>query len=133
MPLEGVSRGFKDISFSFGKHPISNDLVTLSNESAISRAVRNLVLTKIAERPFNRDLGTKVKDALFENFDAITANIIEDEIRFILNRYEERITLREVSVLHDNDSSIVECKIQYEIVGRPNTLQELTFALESVR
>jgi len=133
MPLEGVSRGFKDISFSFGKHPVSNDLVTLTNESAISRAVRNLVLTKIAERPFNRDLGTKVKDALFENFDAITANIIEDEIRFVLNRYEERITLREVSVLHDNDSSIVECKIQYEIVGRQETLQELTFALESVR
>jgi len=133
MPLEGVSRGFKDISFSFGKHPISNDLVALTNESAISRAVRNLVLTKIAERPFNRDLGTKVKDALFENFDAITANIIEDEIRFILNRYEERITIRDVSVLHDNDSSIVECKIKYEIVGRPETLQELTFALESVR
>ena len=133
MPLEGVSRGFKDISFSFGKHPVSNDLVTLTNESAISRAVRNLVLTKIAERPFNRDLGTKVKGALFENFDAITASIIEDEIRFVLNRYEERIALREVSVLHDNDSSIVECKIQYEIVGRPETLQELTFALESVR
>lgn len=133
MPLEGVSRGFKDISFSFGKHPVSNDLVTLTNESAISRAVRNLVLTKIAERPFNRDLGTKVKEALFENFDAITASIIEDEIRFVLNRYEERITLREVSVLHDNDSSIVECKIQYEIVGRSETLQELTFALESVR
>lgn len=133
MPLEGVSRGFKDISFSFGKHPVSNDLVALTNESAISRAVRNLVLTKIAERPFNRDLGTKVKEALFENFDAITASIIEDEIRFVLNRYEERITLREVSVLHDNDSSIVECKIQYEIVGRSETLQELTFALESVR
>ena len=133
MPLEGVSRGFKDISFSLSKHPISNDLVAITNESAISRAVRNLVLTKISERPFNRDLGTKVKNALFENFDPITANLIEDEIRFVLNRYEQRIVLRDVVVQHDNDSSIVECKIQYEIVGRPNTLQELTFALESVR
>jgi len=133
MPLEGVSRGFKDISFSFGKHPVSNDLVTLTNESAISRAVRNLVLTKISERPFNRDLGTKVKNALFENFDPITANLIEDEIRFVLNRYEQRIVLRDVVVQHDNDSSIVECKIQYEIVGQAQSLQELTFALESVR
>ena len=133
MPLEGVSRGFKDISFSFRQHPITGDLVSLTNESAIARSVRNLVLTNIAERPFHRDLGTDIQKAVFENFDKITANIIEGKIRTILVNYEPRIFVEDIDVFHDNDSGIVECQIRYEIVGQSQTLQELTFALESVR
>jgi hypothetical protein len=42
MPLEGISRGFKDISFSFQTHPLTGDLITLSNETAIARSLQNL-------------------------------------------------------------------------------------------
>jgi uncharacterized protein len=133
MPLEGNSHGFKDISFSFGKHPITGDVVTLTNENAIARSVRNLVLTNLNERFFNRDLGTNIRSSLFENFDSITSNIIEERIRNVLDVYEERVTLNEVKVTHDNDSSTLDCRILYSIVGHAKELQELTFAIESVR
>lgn len=133
MPLEGVSRGFKDISFSFRQHPITGDLVTLTNENAIGRSVRNLVLTNLSERPFQRLVGTDIQKAVFENFDSITASIIETRIRGVLVNYEPRVSVGEIKVFHNNDSGTVECAIQYEIIGQSQSLQEITFALESVR
>ena len=57
MPLQRVSKGFKDISLSFQVNPINYDLISITNETAISRAVRNLVFTKRGERPFDALLG----------------------------------------------------------------------------
>ena len=66
MPLENVSRGFKDVSLSFKVHPITYDVLPLNNESAINRSLRNLILTISGERPFNSLLGTTINRSLFE-------------------------------------------------------------------
>ena len=61
-----VSRGFKDISFSFTRHPVTNDIVVLKNEDAIKKSVVNLCRTKLNERFFNELLGTQIEDSLFD-------------------------------------------------------------------
>ena len=61
-----ISRGFKDISLSFSKNPITNDILTLQNEDAIKKAVINLVRTQIGERFFNNLIGTSLEKSLFE-------------------------------------------------------------------
>ena len=43
MPVQRVSRTFKDISLSFVPQPVTRDVIPLKNENAISRAVKNLV------------------------------------------------------------------------------------------
>ena len=53
MPAQRVSKGFKDVSMSFKYNPLSGDLITLSNENAIARAVRNIVSTTPGEK-FNQ-------------------------------------------------------------------------------
>ena len=45
MPVERVSRGFKDISMSFEVNPINNDIIGVKNDTAIARSIRNLVFT----------------------------------------------------------------------------------------
>ena len=67
MPVQRLSRGFKDLSASFQTNPLSNDLIALKNESSIARSVRNLVLTIQGERPFQPTLGTGVNNLLFDN------------------------------------------------------------------
>ena len=57
MPVQRLSKGFKDLSASFQTSPLSSDLIALKNESAIARSVRNLVLTIQGERPFQPVLG----------------------------------------------------------------------------
>ena len=61
-----ISRAFKDISLSFTKHPVTNDVTVLKNEDAIKRSVINLCRTRINERFFNPLIGTRIGDSLFE-------------------------------------------------------------------
>ena len=98
MPVERVSRSFKDISLSFKVHPITKDVIPLKNESAISRAVKNLVLTQLQERPFNPTLGSRIHGSLFELMDAGSAAVISDEIRTTIDNFEPRVELINVEV-----------------------------------
>ena len=67
MPLDRTSIGFRDISLTLKRNPLTRDLVILKNEYAISRAVQNLVLTIQGEKPFDPDFGCAVNRLLFEN------------------------------------------------------------------
>ena len=67
MPAQRVSKSFKDISMSFKFNPLSGDLITLKNENAIARAVRNIVSTTPGEKLFDPDFGSSVSEILFEN------------------------------------------------------------------
>ena len=67
MAITRISRAFKDISLSFKRHPVTNDIGVLKNADAIKRSVRNLVQTIPNERFFNSTLGSDVRDSLFEN------------------------------------------------------------------
>jgi phage baseplate assembly protein W len=133
MPLEGISRGFKDISFSFQTHPLTGDLITLSNETAIARSLQNLINTGISERLFNQDLGCNVKQSLFENIDIATGSIIETYVTSTIKSYEPRVSLKQVSAIPDPDNNNFNIIVTYEIVGLPSNEQEITFALESGR
>ena len=83
MPLQRVSQSFKDISMSFGKNPMTNDLIALKNANAIARSVRNIVLTIPGEKPFDPYFGSNVRNILFENLDSISASLIVDELSLI--------------------------------------------------
>ena len=65
MPVERISRGFKDVSMSFQVNPITSDIIGVKNDTAIARSIRNLVLTTPGERFFNPDLGSGVSKVLF--------------------------------------------------------------------
>ena len=80
MATKRLSRGFKDISFSFVPHPVTKDLSVLSNERAIVRSVRNLVETIPTERFFSPLIGTDIRASLFENFTPTLTMVIEDQI-----------------------------------------------------
>ena len=133
MPVERVSKGFKDLSSSFQTNPLSNDLLGIKNETAIARSIRNLVLTQQGERPFNSILGSKVSGLLFENLDEITGSAIRDEIRTTINNFEPRVNLLEVKVLPNYDSYEYNVTIRYEIVGIDVSAKQLAFALQPTR
>ncbi len=133
MPVPRVSSEFKDISASFQINPLNSDLIAIKNTTAISRAVRNLILTKRGERPFEPALGSKVYDLLFESMDKQTASVIRDEIKTVIENYEPRVDLIEVIVIPNHDVASMDVTIRYEIVGIDVPAQELTLALEPTR
>ena len=133
MPVQSLSKGFKDLSASFQTNPLSNDLIALKNESAIARSVRNLVLTIQGERPFQPVLGTGVNALLFENMDKLTASAIRSEIRTTIENYEPRVEINEIIVEPDPEGNAMDVTLQYFIIGIDVPEQELTFALEPTR
>ena len=133
MPVQRLSKGFKDLSASFQSSPLSNDLITLKNESAIARSVRNLVLTGQGERPFQPVLGTGVSRLLFENMDKLTASAIRSELRTTIENYEPRVEINEIIVEADFEKNAFDVTLQYFIIGMDVPEQELTFALEPTR
>ena len=60
-----VQRQFKDISLSFQKNPITNDIIVLKNETAIARSIRNLVFTQVGEKFFQPEVGSRIGGSLF--------------------------------------------------------------------
>ena len=82
--LGKVSRSFKDISFNFSINPVTKDIVVLKNEEAIKQSVKNLVLTKVNERPFNPTIGTDTTSYLFELHTKVSANALIEEIEKVL-------------------------------------------------
>ncbi len=133
MPLERVSRSFKDISLSFQVNPVSFDLIAIRNETAISRSIRNLVFTNPGERFFNQNIGSKISRSLFENMDAISASSIQEEITNTIENYEPRVKLKTVEVVPTFDENQFDVTIVYDIIGIDALPQQLTFALLPTR
>ena len=133
MPLERVSQGFKDISMSFQSNPLNNDLIAIKNVNAITRSIRNIILTTPGEKFFDPDFGSNVSKLLFENVDDITASQIQEEIEFSINNYEPRVKLLSVEINPDFDNNLFDTIITYEVVGADVPPQALEFALQSTR
>ncbi len=141
MPVERISREFKDISASFKVNPLSYDLIALKNETAIARSIRNLILTITGERPFQPVLGSGVSALLFDNMDSLTANAIKGEIETTIQNYEPRVKLRGIDVNVPKtrqgesifDKHQFDVVITYDIVGLDKPMQQLNFALQPAR
>lgn len=133
MPVQNVSRSFKDISLSFLRHPVTNDIAVLKNEDAIKRSVVNLVRTKIGERFFNSLLGSNIEGYLFELANSDLVDPIQEEITILINNFEPRVNLRSVNVELLIDDNELNVSIVYDIVGLPVPTQAISFILQPTR
>ena len=133
MPIERISKGFKDISMSFQANPLSKDLIALKNANAIARSVKNIVFTLPGEKFFNEEFGSRITASLFENINDVTASIIVDEITQSINTYEPRVDLINVQAFPNFDNNSFDVVIVYDIIGADVPAQELQFALQSTR
>ena len=133
MPVQRVSKGFKDISMSFKVSPLTYDLIANKNETAIARSIRNLILTFPGERPFNPELGSQVSRLLFQPMDDITTVSIREQIENTIYNFEPRVNLRQVIVQPNFDIGEYDISIRYDIVGVEASTQQLSFALQQTR
>ena len=133
MPLERVSRGFKDVSMTFQKNPLNGDILGLKNENAISRSIRNIVFTIPGEKFFNESFGSDINQSLFMNIDELSAVIIKDQISSSISKFEPRVNLVEVVINPNFDNNSFDATIIYEIIGADIPPQELQFVLQQTR
>ena len=127
------SQAFKDISLTFTRHPVTDDIGVFTNENAIKRSVTNLIRTRIGERFFESLLGSAVEDSLFEQADPDNAQVLEDDIRLLLENFEPRVKGADVRVVYPLDTNELTVTIGYDIVGLAIPRQNIEFILQSTR
>ena len=129
-----ISRKFRDISFSFARNPVNDDILSINDADAIKRAVINLVRTKSGERFYDSLVGTEVEASLFEVQSPEVANNLKIDIENVLKNYEPRVKLDvEVEVNYPLDSNEIYIQIAYTIVGLTLPTQNIEFVLQSTR
>ena len=128
-----ASRAFKDINLSFKRHPVTNDVVTIRDEDAIKRSVKNIVFTILGEKPFEPEFGSVINNSLFELNTSLNEMRISDEIKQSLINYEPRIQSVKVTTSIYSDSNELNCTVQYDIVGIPAPTQEVEVLLIPAR
>ena len=128
-----ASRAFKDINLSFKRHPVTNDVVTIRNEDAIKRSVKNIIFTILGEKPYVPLFGTSVNNSLFELANPLDHVRISDEIQSTLLNYEPRISNIQVTVSNYPDSHELNATIQYDITGVASPSQTVDVLLQPAR
>ncbi len=133
MPAQTFSQGFKDISLSFKKHPVTDDILVLNNEDAIKRSVQNLVRIQTGEVFFNNLLGSRISGSLFELASDDYVDPIQKEIETSIKNFEPRVILTDVKFVSTPDENSIDVTIFYDIVGLNSPTQSVNFILEPSR
>jgi len=123
---------YKDLDLNFRIHPIKKDVTTLQDGNAIVRSIYNLIMTNHYERPFRPELGSNIRQMLFENVDASTARSIERFIDETVGNFEPRATIRRVDVLPKEDLHAYEVRLEFFIDIQPTPFIT-SFLLERIR
>jgi len=109
---------FKDLSVTFKKHPVTDDLVQVKDKAAIVQAIQGILLTRKGERPFQPELGCDIQNMLFEPLDFGTAALIKAEIAETISIHEPRIAIDSIRCVPDDTNNGFDVEISFTIVGR---------------
>ena len=126
------TRIYKDLDLDFGRNVVTSDVNKLTDVEAVKRSVRNLINTRHYERPFHPELGSGVRDLLFEPMTPLTALSLQRKVEEVLNNFEPRIRLVQILSRPDADLNRYALRISFYVVGTPQPVTVETF-LERLR
>ena len=126
-------RQYKDLDLFFSKKQGSKDVNKITDIEAVKRSIRNLVLTNFYEKPFHPEIGSGVRDMLFEPMTPITANILARLIEDVIENFEPRAKLTGVRAQPNLDRNEYEVTIEFYVINTPTELVDLTVMLERLR
>ena len=125
-----TSKSFKDFSLTFEKNAVTNDILALKNEAAIKESVKNIVLYKFYEKPFDPFFGGNVVGLLFENSTPTMELEVKNRIEQSIEIHEPRVTAVSVDVDFQEDRNELNCKINYLILGIPAKFDDVSIAFK---
>ena len=124
---------YSDIDLFFGPKNGSKDVNKVTNFTAVKRSVRNLILTNFYEKPFHPEIGSGVRDILFEPMTPITAYVLTMKIEEVIENFEPRARLVGVRATPNLDNNAYNVSIEFYVVNAPTELVNMEVLLERLR
>jgi len=116
-----VNKTYKDIDLSFTRRP-SGDIFKKTDAASVKQGVKNVLLTRVHEKPFNLDFGTRLNDLLFSldtEFD--DDEEIRDEITRAIAKFEPRARVVNISTTINGEQHEARATITFQIVNTAET------------
>ena len=121
------NRIYSDLNLNFTKNPATNDVARLTDIEAVKRSVRNLILTNRFERPFHPEIGSSIRDLLFENITPLNAVLLQDRVEEVIENFEPRATVQQVMVQDEIDQNRYRVTISFYVNNMPEPVQITEF------
>ena len=126
------TRIFSDLDLNFTPHPVTGDLVRKYDENAVKQSIKNLIMTRHYERPFHSEMGSPIRELLFDLITPVTALMVRRAIIDLISNFEPRVKLLGVEVIPSEENNSLYVSITFKIVNTESPLS-LEFLLERTR
>tara|TARA_B100000287_G_C20473476_1_gene718191 strand:+ start:198 stop:590 length:393 start_codon:yes stop_codon:yes gene_type:complete len=97
------TKSFSDLDIDFTANPVTGDVVKVKDANSVKRGIKNILLTENTERLFQPQIGSGLKNLLFEQMTDITTQLLEDEVRSAIDAWEERATVLSLVVTPEEE------------------------------
>mgnify|MGYP001170961456 FL=1 len=113
------NRIYSDLNLNFTKNPATKDVARLTDVEAVKRSVRNLILTNRFERPFHPEIGSSIRDLLFELITPLNAVLLQDRVEEVIENFEPRANVQQVIVQDEIDQNRYRVTISFYVNNMP--------------
>lgn len=104
---------FKDLSLDFTAHPVTGDVRPVTNETAIRRSIKNIILTPKGGKLFRPEYGSNVGNYLFKQQDALTRYDLEQSLYQSIKRFESRVDVTRIDATYTDHG--IDILVEYRI------------------
>ena len=119
-------KGYQDLDFDFLANPVTGDVATVKDTNSVKRGISNILITENIVRLFNPELGSGIKNLLFEPMTDLTMERLEGEITSAISAWEDRADLISLGISAEPDYNRYRVAVVFRIV---NQIEEQTLEL----
>ena len=119
-------KGYQDLDFDFLANPVTGDVATVKDTNSVKRGISNILMTENRERLFNPELGSGIKNLLFEPMTDLTMERLEGEITSAISAWEDRADLISLGISAEPDYNRYRVAVVFRII---NQIEEQTLEL----
>ena len=114
---------YQDLDFDFTANPITGDVAKVKNVTSVKRGINNILLTENSERLFQPEVGSGLKNLLFEPMTNLTAQLLEDEVRSAIDAWENRAQVININVIPEEEYNRYRVAVLFRLINDPTEQQ----------
>ena len=108
-------KSYKDLSFDFTANPQTGDVATVKDAVSVKRGIKNILLTAGFERLFQPEIGSGIKNILFEPMTPLTEQRLSDACADAIEAWEKRASIIDITVIPEEDYNRYRVAIKFSI------------------
>ena len=116
-------KSYADLSFDFTANPQTGDVATVKDAVSVKRGIKNILLTAPFERLFQPEVGSGIKNLLFEPMTPLTEQRLSDACADAIDAWEKRASVINIAVIAEEDYNRYRVAIKFSINNSLETEQ----------